>query len=49
MSEGLLVCLNRTPLGQLGFDGATDQYSLTYDQNWLDNGGYSGQHPVLGG
>lgn len=41
MSESLLVCLNRTPLGQLGFDGATDQYSLTYDQNWLDNGGYS--------
>ncbi|QOX80504.1 HipA domain-containing protein [Trichlorobacter lovleyi] len=41
MSESLLVCLNRTTLGQLGFDGATDQYSLTYDQSWQDNGGYS--------
>ena len=41
MIEGLLVCLNRTPLGQLGFDGATDQYSLAYDQNWQDNGGFS--------
>ena len=41
MSESLLVCLNRAPLGQLGFDGATDQYSLAYDQSWLDSGGYS--------
>lgn len=41
MSERLLVYLNRTPLGQLGFDGATDQYSLTYNQYWLDNAGFS--------
>lgn len=41
MSESLLVCLNHVPLGQLVFDGATDQYSLAYDQSWLDNAGFS--------
>lgn len=41
MNERLQVYLNRRPLGQLGFDGPTDQYSLAYDQSWLDNGGYS--------
>lgn len=41
MSEQLLVCLNHLPLGQLAFDGATDQYSLAYDQSWLDSSGFS--------
>lgn len=41
MSENLLVQLNHLPLGRLRFEGATDQYSLVYDQNWLDNAGFS--------
>ncbi len=41
MSENLLVRLNHLPIGRLLFEGATDQYSLVYDQNWLDNAGFS--------
>ena len=40
MSETLQVALNRVPLGQLLFDGATDKYLLTYLQTWLDSDGY---------
>jgi serine/threonine-protein kinase HipA len=40
MSETLQIALNRAPLGQLLFDGATDQYGLNYHQAWLDSGGY---------
>jgi serine/threonine-protein kinase HipA len=41
MSENLLVQLNHVPLGWLLFEGATDQYSLGYDQSWLATVGYS--------
>jgi len=41
MSENLLVQLNHVTLGRLLFEGATDQYSLVYDQSWLDASGFS--------
>jgi serine/threonine-protein kinase HipA len=41
MSENLLVRLNHLPIGRLLFEGATDQYSLVYDQNWLDDAGFT--------
>ena len=40
MSETLQVAINRIPLAEIQFDGATDLYSLTYHQTWTDTGGY---------
>lgn len=40
MSETLQLAVNRIPVGQILFDGTTDRYNLTYQDSWLDSGGY---------